>query len=178
MNWIKALPATDSNNGERTVVDAGERSILLIDHEGHDLRPGEPLPRTCACRSRGPPSRPRPKVSPSPAAGTTALLTCARATCGTGVPGPPPWARCSARCGGSGRWSSTRSRWRMGRSGCRCRTTDDRRQTTDDAPTQGTERRPGERLWACPLGQTACWGKPVVGRRSSVVHRRSLVGAA
>jgi nitrite reductase/ring-hydroxylating ferredoxin subunit len=34
VNWIKALPETDLPNGERTVVDAGERSILLIHHEG------------------------------------------------------------------------------------------------------------------------------------------------
>lgn len=34
MNWIKALPETELSNGERTVVEAGERSILLIHSEG------------------------------------------------------------------------------------------------------------------------------------------------
>jgi nitrite reductase/ring-hydroxylating ferredoxin subunit len=34
VNWIRALPETDLPNGERTVVDAGERSILLIHGEG------------------------------------------------------------------------------------------------------------------------------------------------
>ena len=34
MNWIRALPENQLSDGERTVVDAGARSILLIHHEG------------------------------------------------------------------------------------------------------------------------------------------------
>jgi len=36
MNWIKVLSKDELANGERTVVDAGERSILLI-HEGGQI---------------------------------------------------------------------------------------------------------------------------------------------
>jgi nitrite reductase/ring-hydroxylating ferredoxin subunit len=34
MNWVKALPQDELPEGERRVVRIGERSILLIHHEG------------------------------------------------------------------------------------------------------------------------------------------------
>jgi len=34
MNWVKALPQDELPEGERRVVKIGERSILLIHHEG------------------------------------------------------------------------------------------------------------------------------------------------
>ena len=44
MNWIQAADENELANGERSVVDVGERSILLIHHEG----------QVYALESRGP----------------------------------------------------------------------------------------------------------------------------
>jgi nitrite reductase/ring-hydroxylating ferredoxin subunit len=44
MNWVKALPQDELPEGKRRVVKIGERSILLIHHEGQVYAMGSACP--------------------------------------------------------------------------------------------------------------------------------------